>query len=335
MIRRQIVTIEDCDLSWMEIDAGGLHATGAPPSGARPLVLLHGLSDSSHTWDRVAGVLARRRRVLMPDLPGHGRSSRPDASYSIRYYAGIVARWACAAGLRDFDLVGHSLGGGVAQRMLIELHRMRASSPEPETIPRVRRLGLVASGGLGREVAWLLRVAAATGALERVGQPFMGRGTRVGMRILGGDFKESDRDRLARLNERVGSARAVSRTLGASVGLDGQRLHFLDHAHEIPALPPMAIFWGDRDRVIPVSHVDHATSFLEGVTVRRFARAGHYPHRESVHEFLPALLRFLDTEQASARLRSREKAEGFRVVLRRLLSASSAGELPRLEAAHG
>src|SRR5512140_504172 len=48
-----------------------------------PRVLVHGLNDSHQTWQHLAPALARRRRVLMPDLAGHGLSSRPDASYAV------------------------------------------------------------------------------------------------------------------------------------------------------------------------------------------------------------------------------------------------------------
>jgi pimeloyl-ACP methyl ester carboxylesterase len=282
---RHVLTIGSCDLHWEEMGPTG-------PADARPLVLLHGLSDSGRTWNRVADRLAHKRRVIMPDLPGHGRSSRPDASYDVDFYARIMGGFVDALGLDELDLVGHSLGGGVAQRLLLE------------PVGRVRRLALVASGGLGREVAWFLRVAAVTGALERIGQPFMHSGTRLGMRMLGGEFKKDDRRHLGKMNERAGSARALSRTLGSNVGLRGQRQTFLERAHELDELPPMAIFWGERDNIIPVKHAEHVLEHLEDVTIRRFERAGHYPHREAAHEFVPALLRFLDTPQPSARLRS-------------------------------
>ncbi len=287
---RHVLTVGSCDVHWEEI---------APPprsdergGRARPLVLLHGLSDSGRTWNRVADRLASHRRVIMPDLPGHGRSSRPDVSYDVAFYAKTMAAFVNALDLEDFDLAGHSLGGGVAQRMLLE------------PMGNVHRLALVASGGLGREVAWFLRVAAVTGALEKIGQPFMRRGTGLGMRILGGDFGEDDRHHLGTLNERAGSARALSRTLGSSVSLRGQRQTFLERAHELDELPPMAIFWGERDAIIPVKHARHVAEHLEGVTIRRFERAGHYPHREAPHEFVPALLRFLDTPQRGARLKN-------------------------------
>lgn len=46
-----------------------------------PVVLIHGLNNSCLSWTQVAPLLAADRRVLMPDLPGHGQSARPDVGY--------------------------------------------------------------------------------------------------------------------------------------------------------------------------------------------------------------------------------------------------------------
>src|SRR5262245_26238949 len=123
--RRFFANVEGVELHWAEQGQG------------RPLVLLHGLSDSHRTWRPVVPALAARRRVITPDLPGHGLSSRPDASYELSWYAAVIGAWMDALDLDGIDLVGHSYGGGVAQQLLLE----RGA--------RVRRLGLVAAGGLG------------------------------------------------------------------------------------------------------------------------------------------------------------------------------------------
>ncbi|WP_437767728.1 alpha/beta fold hydrolase [Sorangium sp. So ce281] len=79
------------------------------------MVLVHGLSDSCRTWNRLAPALAAAgRRVVALDLPGHGDSARPDAPYTVAWYAGVVAEWSRALRLGDFDLVGHSFGGSIA-----------------------------------------------------------------------------------------------------------------------------------------------------------------------------------------------------------------------------
>src|SRR5882762_135542 len=150
--RRAFARVGNMDLHWAEL------------GGGRPLVLLHGLSDSHGTWSRIAPQLALKRRVIMPDLPGHGFSGRPHASYALDWYAQTLAQWIDVLGLEEFDMVGHSFGGGVAQQLLLECG------------PRIGRLALVASGGLGRDVGLPLRLAS-SGIVEPLGQPFMGIGT--------------------------------------------------------------------------------------------------------------------------------------------------------------
>lgn len=277
---RQLTRVHGLDLHWVELGSG------------RPTVLLHGLSDSHRTWGKVAPALARTRRVLLLDLPGHGLSARPDASYTLDWHAHIVAGWLDALGLDEVDLVGHSFGGGVAQWLLLE-HRKR-----------VRRLALVAPGGLGREVTLGVRLCALP-IVERLGQPFMSAATRIGCQVSGGCFDADESAMLGWMNAMPGTARAMSRTARDVVDLRGQRRHFLDHARSVGDLPPIAIFWGERDPVVPFSHAVETADILEGATITRFARCGHFPHRECGEEFTRALEAFVDAEAcAPARIRS-------------------------------
>jgi pimeloyl-ACP methyl ester carboxylesterase len=267
------------------------------PSIRPPLVLLHGLNDCYRTWRRLAPRLARDRRVLMPDLPGHGLSGRPDASYELQWYAHVMARWLDTAGVDCADVVGHSFGGGVAQMMLLE---------RPE---RIRRLVLVASGGLGREVAVSLRLAAIPLVVEHLGQPFMGPCTRLALKATGDVLSREDTARLCAMNAQSGSARAFARTVRDIIDWRGQRRTFLQSADELPTLPPIAVFWGDRDAVIPFSHAEDLARSVEGVRVTRFDGCGHYPHHEKPAAFVHALLDFLDSPAAqAARLRKGQRA---------------------------
>src|SRR5262249_39058692 len=144
------------------------------------LVLLHGINDSHRTWGRVVPALAATRRVLVPDLPGHGLSGRPDASYDLYWYAQVIARWLEHLELSQVDLVGHSFGGGVAQGVMVG---GRA---------RIRRVGLVSSGGRGREVGRAVRLMAPP-FLEKVSQPFFGAATSLYLRATApGAFTEED-----------------------------------------------------------------------------------------------------------------------------------------------
>ena len=293
-MRKHLATVQGTELHWVSIEPEAASLAGSAP----PLVLLHGLNDSHRTWRRVAPELARTRRVLMLDLPGHGLSGRPDAPYGVDWYAEIVAAWLSHLGLAEVDLVGHSYGGGVAQGALLACR------------DRVRRLGLVSSGGLGREVGLPVRLLAMPHLVERLGQPLMSHGTRMYLHAspARGGFAPEDIAWLSWANGMPGTARATGRTVRDVVGLRGQRRHFMEHAHRLE-LPPVALFWGDRDRVVPIAHgfeLQARTCFVEMTT---FMGCGHFPHQESPHHFAAALVRFLDDPHARpARVRATAQA---------------------------
>ena len=256
-----------------------------------PLVLLHGLGDTHRTWGHVIPTLARHRRIYALDLPGHGLSERPDASYDLGWHALTVGQWTDYLELDQFDLAGHSFGGGVAQFLLLS------------HAAHVRRLALVSSGGLGREVHPALRLVALPLAARLI-QPFMRVGTAVGTWAVGGKrFVADDRRWLSIVNGVPGSARAFARTVRGVIGPGGQTVHFLDHARRIPALPPMRLFWGDKDPVVPWKHGIEALDYLSDVRLVRIPGAGHFPHINEADRFAAELLAFLgDPTAKPARL---------------------------------
>jgi pimeloyl-ACP methyl ester carboxylesterase len=282
------VDIEGMSLHWAEL--GGGDGAVAPP-----VVLLHGLMDSHLTWKSVAPTLARDRRVLMPDLLGCGLSSRPDASYTLDWHRDIIARWLETLGLNQVDVIGHSYGGGVAQVLLLECAE------------RVRRIGLVASGGLGRDVGFWLKLATIPKLVEYFGQPFMSFGTR---RAIGGARQrssEEDVSALSAMNARPGTARAFSRTVRDVINFRGQHRFFFQRAGLINVLPPIRVFWGDSDTLIPMAHGEAVVEATEGVRLEVFEDCGHYLHQEQPEAFESALRAFLDDPHVPrARLRERE-----------------------------
>lgn len=91
--------------------------------GARPLMLVHGFSgakeDFAQEIDRLAG---RGHHVVAPDQRGHGASSQPERmdAYSLEIFAEDMVGLADRLGWTTFDLLGHSMGGMIAQVMIAE-----------------------------------------------------------------------------------------------------------------------------------------------------------------------------------------------------------------------
>lgn len=107
------------------------HEEAAPEdagSGGRPLVLVHGYTGFWKDFEGQVAGIACERRVLLPDLPGHGESARlPLGQYTLDRLAELMAEWLVAVDAAPCDLLGHSLGGMLALRMALE-HPERIAS---------------------------------------------------------------------------------------------------------------------------------------------------------------------------------------------------------------
>jgi pimeloyl-ACP methyl ester carboxylesterase len=84
------------------------------PRDASPIVLIHCFTCAINYWDGMMPLLARTHRVIAVDLLGHGGSEKPSSGYSVPNQAKLVAEALGRLGVRDAEVVGHSLGGGVA-----------------------------------------------------------------------------------------------------------------------------------------------------------------------------------------------------------------------------
>jgi pimeloyl-ACP methyl ester carboxylesterase len=278
----------------MEVKTETLHGrrVSYAEAGAGPVLLLvHGMGGSSDNWEAVIEPLAREHTVIVPDLPGHGRSA-PGGDYSVGGLASGLRDLLLVLGHERATLVGHSLGGGVAMQFAYQF---------PEI---VERLVLVSSGGLGPEVSSLLRAAALPGAgafiaataplVQRLGAGVR-RADRHGRR-MSTDVREvvHGYGLLAACERRA----AFLATVRSVIGIGGQRVSATDRLYLAEAVPVL-IVWGARDRLVPVHHGEQAHRDIPGSRLEIFENAGHLPQLEEPTRFVAALERFLaDSEPA-------------------------------------
>ena len=287
--------IEGVSIAWGEMGSG------------YPLVLLHGLYDSHRTWRRIAPLLAMNFRVLMPDLPGHGFSGRPDAPYTLEWHAGMVAAWMKAIGVEKAHLCGHSYGGGIAQWMLLD-HRSK-----------VDRLALISSGGLGRSIAPGMRLA----AFPILGKVLAPRLMRIAVPLalryapqLYGQMEREEQELFLRMIRIPGTDRAFQRTLEGVINVFGQYMQTIQRAHEITEMPPIALFWGSKDPLIPIRHGEEAVSRSEGITLTTYPGCRHYAQLEAPEQIAGDLIAFLiDSNCPSARYRKSQSKRNRRAEL--------------------
>jgi pimeloyl-ACP methyl ester carboxylesterase len=264
-----------------------------PETGeARPvLVLLHGIAGSSTTWEPLLAGLSGLGTVIAPDLLGHGQSDKPRHDYSLGAHANGVRDLMIALGIERATIVGHSFGGGVALQFAYQ---------HPE---RCERLGLVASGGLGSEVSWMLRALTLPGAEYLMPVLFPSQARRLG-NTLGGwlrglglrsvNLEEQWRSYVT-LTE-PGNRHAFVSTLRSVVDIAGQTVSAHDRLYLAARLPTL-IVWGGRDRIIPLAHGTAAREVMPGSRLEIFERSGHFPQVEEPDRFITTLHDFLRTTQ--------------------------------------
>src|SRR3954466_14154255 len=269
------------------------HRVSYRQAGWGPLVvLIHGITGSSETWDDVFEPLAERYTVVAPDLLGHGASAKPRGDYSLGAYASGLRDLLSALGHERGTILGHSLGGGVAMQLAYQF---------PD---RCERLVLEPSGGLGREVLFLLRPGPLPGSefvvpvlasngLVGMGNAMGGLLRRVGLRT-GPDIEELWRG-FSSLGD-VGARHAVVHSLRAVIDPGGQRVDARDRIYLAERVPTM-LMWGERDRIIPVHHGRAAAEQIPGSRFEVFPDSGHFPHRDEPRRFVKVLSDFIDTTE--------------------------------------
>jgi len=262
-------------------------------AGSGPvIVLVHGITSTSETWERVMPALAKRFTVIAPDLLGHGGSAKPRGDYSLGAYASGVRDLLIALGHERATFVGHSLGGGVAMQLAYQF---------PE---RCERLVLIDSGGLGSEVNFLLRLATLPGAefvlpllaSERVLGAGRGVGRffeRLGLKVHT-DVAEMARGH-ASLADREART-AFVHTLRAIVDPTGQRVSANDRLYLAEEMPFLSV-WGKRYSIIPVEHARAVHRRVPTSRLEIFEDAGHFPQVDEPLRLVEVLTDFIDSTE--------------------------------------
>lgn len=89
-------------------------------AGGRPVIFLHGVTDSWRAFERVLALLPASIRAFAISQRGHGDSSRPPAGYRFATFAADVRAFVEALQLGPVTLVGHSMGSGVAMQFAVD-----------------------------------------------------------------------------------------------------------------------------------------------------------------------------------------------------------------------
>jgi pimeloyl-ACP methyl ester carboxylesterase len=291
--RNVLIVSDQPTRHWVELGAHRVSYLAAGSVDDPVVLLLHGLASDATTWlPAIEALSAHRLRVLAVDLLGHGGSDKPELPYSLTLFGDMVGDFLDALGLGAVTMAGNSLGGAVA---------MQLGYHQPE---RVARLVLVSSGGLGKQVHPMLRVASLPGAGQLLGLAVNRRtGTVLRSPRLHGRLRLSPEQvvNLSRagrnLVTREGRAAFIT-TLRSVIEPAGQRGSMLEMNY-LAAHVPTLIVWSERDHVIPVRHAYDTHERLPGSRLTLLPGSSHEPHRRYAGQFAEAVAAFVaSTEPA-------------------------------------
>jgi pimeloyl-ACP methyl ester carboxylesterase len=243
-----------------------------------PLLLVHGLGGSAANWLALAPLLLPGRRLIVPDLPGHGGSDPLPAAASLTAYADSLAA------LLDGPaaVVGHSLGGAIALRLAIRRPEVvsalvLAGAAGISSGSRRARYGLTITGLLkpGRKIAPYRHRVARSAALKTL---VFGRWGASDPPALPPEMAEAFLSGPARHTDTVSAAKALVRD-DPRPDLDRVRC-------------PVLLLWGARDNQLSVDDAFEYARRLRA-PLRVIADCGHLLIGENPEACADAIESFL------------------------------------------
>jgi len=258
------------------LQAGGLlwhlQVMRPPLADEAPVVLLlHGTGASSHSFFKLASVLAQSHTLLMPDLPGHGWTQRPAGDgLSLPGMARSLGALLATLGARPVLLIGHSAGAAIAARLCLDGH----CAPH----------GLLSLNGAwfpprGVSQGWFAPAAKLLVRNPLLPHFFAWQASRPAVlkRLLDSTGSKLDAAAAAPYARLVSSPAHVSAVLAMMAAWDLRPL-----LHDLPQLRPrLHLVVGQSDGTIAPHQAHQVQQMVPGSRVHSLPGLGHLAHEEA------------------------------------------------------
>lgn len=233
-----------------------------------PLVVIHGGLGDARTWLDNIDILASKYTLYVPDLPGFGESQLLDSDHNIPSFTEFVEDFTNNLGLYKFNLMGHSIGGGIALNYALKFPA------------KVKKLVLVSSLCLGREIAFWIRLIS------------------VPAKVIGSAIVAVLKTTKWLINNLIIPVKFVMPLSRANVNLGANIATFKEQtlvlAKQLSRLNvPTLVVWGAKDQIVPVKQAYAAALAIPDCQLKVFENQGHDIHRDAINEFSFVLMGFL------------------------------------------
>jgi len=261
------ITIENLEINYKTFALPSVALAKEGVKEGKAVLVLHGWGIGSDSWVEAAVLLAQNNFcVIVPDMPGFGKSEAPKAAWNVDDYVEWVKNFAKELKLEKFVLIGHSFGGQVATKFAM-------ASPE-----KVDKLVLCAAAVVRKP---------RLGSRQRLAK-FLARGKIIAQKIPLGIYPA-----LRKINYKIAGVKDYSQLRGvmAQTFLNVVAESVLDEARKIKT--PTLIVWGEKDKETPIEDAHETNKAIAGSRLEIIKNAGHKLHRAHPQELKNIIFQFL------------------------------------------
>jgi len=243
-------------------------------SSGIPVVFLHGVTDSMHSFDPVLPYLPSAIHAFALTQRGHGDADRPACGYRTRDFASDVARFLDAVGVQRAFIVGHSMGATNAQRFALD--------------QSARTAGLILAGAFASYKANAGLVEFCESSVSQLRDPIDAAFAReFQASTLAGPIAPQFFDLVMRECLKVPAS--VWRQAFEGFLED-------DFSQELEAIEaPTLLVWGDRDTLAPRRDQEIALNAIRNAALIVYHSTGHAVHWEQAARFAADLVAFINS----------------------------------------
>lgn len=241
-----------------------------------PLILLHGFPNNNTVWDYIVPYLEQHFTLIIPDLPGSGKSEAFSAAPTIAYMANKIIEILDFENIQKCIVAGHSMGGYTA---------LEIASIVPE---RIHSLGLIhTSAALDSEEKTLIRQKSISLMLNS------SEGKNAFLKAMIPNLYANSF--VASQPEKVAKTMSVAKSIPAEnltafyVAIMNRR----DHLETLKnAQYPVIWIFGEEDKITPVKEIVHQTILSEISYIKIYENCGHSSNEECPERLAKDLLYF-------------------------------------------
>lgn len=239
----------------------------------RVIVLLHGLGASAERWLHVIPYLAKRYRVIAPDIIGFGLSDKPAVDYTVEFFSKFLDEFINHISVENpINIMGSSLGGRIAIEYAIQ------------NAHNIEKMILSAPAGISEEPTEALHSyiqAALHPTIEDAKKAFL---------MMAGNNRVIEQDVIL---EFVNRMLLPNSRLSFMSSLLGLKKSTLTQEKLEKILTPTLIIWGKDDKVIPIKNATTFYTSIKNSKHLEMERCGHVPFVEEPELFSKLVLQFL------------------------------------------